>query len=130
MPEEAREAVIEAVAEALGDAYDCTRVWGAWSYGTMGPDDFVSVAGQADRLAEIADSAIAAYTRSLSSPAPVGAEPVAWGIFTDDGKPVAHPYTSRELADEYNGRELEGLGMVVRPLFLGAPAPAPAEENP
>jgi hypothetical protein len=34
--EELRQAVIEAVAGALGGcAYDCTRVWSAWSYGTM-----------------------------------------------------------------------------------------------
>jgi hypothetical protein len=60
--EEMREKVREAVAEAVGDAYDCTRVWSAWSYGTMGEDDFVPVADQADRIAEIADAAIAALT--------------------------------------------------------------------
>jgi hypothetical protein len=39
--EELRQAVIEAVAGALGGcAYDCTRVWSAWSYGTMSQDDF------------------------------------------------------------------------------------------
>src|SRR5690606_22729155 len=27
-----KEAIDEAVAAALGDAYDCTRVWSAWSY--------------------------------------------------------------------------------------------------
>lgn len=55
-----REAVITAVAEALGDAYDCLRVWSAWGCGTMGPDDFYLVAEDADRVSEIADAAIEA----------------------------------------------------------------------
>lgn len=53
--------VMDAVAEALGDAYDCSRVWQAWSYGTMGQDDFSLVAEDADRVAEIADAAITAF---------------------------------------------------------------------
>lgn len=52
--------VMDAIAEAIGDAYDCTRVWSAWGIGTMGPDDFQSVTGDASRVAEIADAAIAA----------------------------------------------------------------------
>lgn len=55
-----REAVIEAVAGALGDAYDCGRTWAAWGVGTMGPDDFSLVAEDDDRVAEIADAAMAA----------------------------------------------------------------------
>jgi hypothetical protein len=56
-----REAVHQAVAEALGSgAYDCLRVWEAWGVGTMGPDDFVPVAEDSDRVAEIADAAIEA----------------------------------------------------------------------
>ena len=66
-----REAVHQAVAEALGSgAYDCTRVWEAWSYGTMGSDDFVPVAEDGDRVAEIADAAIEAI-RAIPIPAPV-----------------------------------------------------------
>lgn len=60
VPDEVREKVMEAVAEALGEAYDCTRVWSAWSYDTMGPEDFVLVSNDSSRLAEIADAAIAA----------------------------------------------------------------------
>ncbi|MFY4037918.1 hypothetical protein ACOTJL_19410 [Achromobacter xylosoxidans] len=55
-----KEAVMDAIADALGDAYDCTRVWHAWSYGTMGPDDFALVAADPSRVAEIATAAIAA----------------------------------------------------------------------
>ena len=57
---EVRESVIEAIAEALGDAYDCTRVWSAWSYGTMSQDDFSLVAEDRSRLEEIADAAMLA----------------------------------------------------------------------
>ena len=60
--EELREAACNAVAEALGDAYDCTRVWSAWGYGTMGPDDFASVAEDDDRVAEIVDAVIGVLT--------------------------------------------------------------------
>jgi hypothetical protein len=69
-----REAVYQAVAEALGSgAYDCLRVWSAWSCGTMGPGDFVPVAEDSDRVAEIADAAIEAI-RAIPAPAlvPVG----------------------------------------------------------
>ena len=57
---EVRESVIEAIAEALGNAYDCTRVWSAWSYGTMSQDDFSLVAEDRSRLEEIADAAMIA----------------------------------------------------------------------
>ncbi len=56
-----RERVMEAIAEALGDgAYDCTRVWSAWGYGTMGSDDFRLIANDPARLHEIAEAAIQA----------------------------------------------------------------------
>ena len=60
--EEKRQAVCEAIAEALGEAYDCNRVWSAWSYGTMGPDDFSLVAEDDSRLAEITNAAIKVLT--------------------------------------------------------------------
>ena len=69
-----REAVHQAVAEALGSgAYDCQRVWEAWGVGTMGPDDFVPVAEDSDRVAEIADAAIEAI-QAIPQPAPQAGE--------------------------------------------------------
>jgi hypothetical protein len=56
LTDEQRDAVRTAIAESLGEAYDCTRVWSAWSYGTMGPDDFRLVAEDDARLDEIADA--------------------------------------------------------------------------
>ncbi|WP_175920345.1 hypothetical protein [Burkholderia pyrrocinia] len=53
-----RERVRHAVAEALGEAYDCMRVWSAWGVGTMAADDFRLVADDPERVAEIADAAI------------------------------------------------------------------------
>lgn len=55
-----KEAVMDAIADALGQAYDCTRVWEAWGVGTMSQDDFHLVTDDAGRLGEIADAAIAA----------------------------------------------------------------------
>jgi hypothetical protein len=52
-----REALIAALESELGDAYDCTRVWEAWSVGTMSEDDFSPVT---ERTPEIADAILAA----------------------------------------------------------------------
>jgi hypothetical protein len=52
--------VRDAIAETLGEAYDCTRVWSAWSYGTMSQDDFVMVASDEERLDELVSDALAA----------------------------------------------------------------------
>lgn len=68
--EELRQAVIDAVASALGDAYDCTRVWSAWSYGTMSQDDFSLITEDDSRLAEIADAAIGAMTANKQGEGP------------------------------------------------------------
>lgn len=53
-----RDHATDAVAEALGDAYDCTRVWNAWGYGTMSQDDFCLVTDDDSRLAEITEAAL------------------------------------------------------------------------
>ena|ERR1043165_4175616 len=58
LSDDLRDKVRDAVAAALGEAMDCTRVWSAWSYGTMGPNDFSVVANDDDRLEEIVDAAI------------------------------------------------------------------------
>ena len=54
------EKVDEAIRGALGDVYDCIRVWEAWSYGTMGPGDFSLVAEDSERVAEIRNAALGA----------------------------------------------------------------------
>ena len=71
VPEAVKERVVEAIAEALGDAKDCIRVWTAWGVGTMGPDDFLDVAGDPDRLDEIAEAAITAMLAAAPA-APAG----------------------------------------------------------
>lgn len=53
-----------AITEALGEAYDCIRVWSAWGYGTMGPDDFRLVAGDPGRVAEIRDAVLKALSEA------------------------------------------------------------------
>lgn len=55
---ELRVRVGEAIHTALGHAMDCTRVWEAWSFGTMTDADFVLVTDQEDRVDEIVSAAI------------------------------------------------------------------------
>lgn len=65
--DELRDRVMAGVAEALGgSAYDCTRVWSAWSCGTMGPDDFAVIAEDSDRVAEISEAVIGALSMALA----------------------------------------------------------------
>ena len=71
--DEHRDAVHKAIAEALGEAYDCQRVWQAWNVGTMGQDDFTLTAEDGDRVAEIADAAIEAF-RTFQASAPQAGE--------------------------------------------------------
>ena len=71
--DEHRDAVCTAIAESLGNAYDCQRVWSAWSHGTMGPDDFTLTAEDDDRVAEIADAVIEAF-RTVQVPVPRAGE--------------------------------------------------------
>src|ERR1700747_1694441 len=58
LPPELCEKVRDSVAEALGDAMDCTRVWNAWNVGTMTQDDFAEIVEDESRLLEIVDAAI------------------------------------------------------------------------
>lgn len=43
--------VVDLLTVELGDSYDCTRVWSAWDYGTMGEDDFEPVLDRIDAIA-------------------------------------------------------------------------------
>lgn len=56
-----RDRLIDLLSVELGDSYDCTRVWSAWGYGTMGEDDFELVA---NRVADMADGIIEALLAS------------------------------------------------------------------
>jgi hypothetical protein len=96
-----REAVHQAVAEALGGAYDCQRVWEAWGVGTMGPDDFVPVAEDSDRVAEIADAAIEAI-RAIPLPAPQAGE-VALAGDRRSAELLQLPHESCRLLGTKNG---------------------------
>lgn len=59
-----RELLAMAVAEALCDAYDCTRTWSAWGVGTMSQDDFSLVAEDPDRVSDLVDAMLAALART------------------------------------------------------------------
>ncbi|MDR5839371.1 hypothetical protein [Caballeronia sp. LZ034LL] len=67
LTDEQQQAVRDAIAEALGDAYDCMRVWNAWNVGTMSQDDFQRVADDDSRIEEIANAAITALSSALAT---------------------------------------------------------------
>lgn len=52
------DSIVDVTAEALGDAFDCTRQWEAWRYGTMSQNDFELISDNTDRLTEIATAVI------------------------------------------------------------------------
>ncbi|WP_285421716.1 hypothetical protein [Pseudomonas sp. efr-133-TYG-23] len=59
-----RDTLRDIIARAIGgDTYDCTRVWRAWSVGTMSDDDFLPVVDQEARLYEITDACLEEFTR-------------------------------------------------------------------
>ncbi|WP_156367178.1 hypothetical protein, partial [Novosphingobium sp. KN65.2] len=43
--------VADVIAAELSCTYDCSRVWEAWSYGTMGPNDFEPASERAEEIA-------------------------------------------------------------------------------
>lgn len=65
LPQLTQDKLVEAVAEALGDAYDCIRAWRARGIGSMGPDDFLRVADDSDRVAAIVNAALDALRPEL-----------------------------------------------------------------
>lgn len=62
MNEKLKEAVTEAIREAMGGALDCGRAWSAWGVGTMSEDDFSLVADDSERVEEIADAVLGALS--------------------------------------------------------------------
>jgi hypothetical protein len=58
VPTISRDALIEKIAEGLRDTWHCTRVWEAWSVGTMSEEDFSPV-DESDTPAELADAILA-----------------------------------------------------------------------
>lgn len=58
------DAVRDAIAEAIGVcAYDCTRVWEAWSFRTMTSDDFDPIVECEERIVEITQAAMEAVKK-------------------------------------------------------------------
>ncbi len=59
MDSDLREKIKQVLASQLEGSYDCRRVWGAWSVGTMRKDDFTEIGSDDDRLDEILDAVMA-----------------------------------------------------------------------
>lgn len=54
--EDQKSRIRDELQQTLGDSYDCTRAWCAWSYGTMTEDDFIHIAEDYDRIEEITEA--------------------------------------------------------------------------
>lgn len=59
--------IIDILQNEIIDIYSCTRVWSAWSYGTMSLDDFVPVNEDEEVLNEIADQILDLKNISIDS---------------------------------------------------------------
>jgi hypothetical protein len=65
-------AALDALAAAVGDTYVCTRVWEAWSVGTMSQDDFTPLAETPELLHDILGEVLAALgVRTTVPPIPL-----------------------------------------------------------
>ncbi len=60
-PGDLPQSVLDMTAAVLGDAMVCTRTWQAWSYGTMGPDDFHNIGSDENWVNDVAQAVIAAW---------------------------------------------------------------------
>lgn len=103
-----RESVCSAVSEALGEAYDCLRVWSVWGCGTMCSDDFRLVAEDETRVAEIADAAITALHAAPAAP-PEGCVYVSQELLADYNAMKRAQSTSDTTARERMAREMPWL---------------------
>ncbi len=95
-----------AICEALGEAYDCLRVWEAWGCGTMRPDDFILVADDSDRVVEIREAVLLAANGLIEGAEPLKAEPVpveAIGRLLTEAmdKAVENGASSVSMPDDY-----------------------------
>ncbi|CAA2366827.1 hypothetical protein [Xanthomonas phage Olaya] len=108
MNEKLKEAISEAIREALGGALDCTRVWSAWGVGTMSEDDFSPVADDSERVGEIADAVMAVLTtRKLVCETCSG-----WGMI--GGPSFYAPDEGGEPCPDCNARQAVDLGRLER----------------
>lgn len=70
MTDKARETISNIVAGNLGDVYCCTRVWEAWSVGTMSQSDFHLAAEDDDVPLDMADAILAALPAIIADMVP------------------------------------------------------------
>lgn len=106
-----RDAIHDALASELSCAYDCTRVWEAWSVGTMSQDDFEPITERLDEITETVLNAIAIESGAqATAPAPTGEAQAddAPTYTTEPGESTAG-IALRELGDERRWREIVAL---------------------
>lgn len=95
-PQTTLDRVRDAVAEALGDAYHCTRDWSAWSYGTMSQDDFMLAWEDEDFVQEMARAVVTAAQPVVATVSELDALPAGTVVLDERGRawtafwPVTH----------------------------------------
>ena len=115
-----RASLIDLIEDNLHAVYHCTRVWAAWSVGTMSEDDFHEARGT-ELAPDLADAIIAKFVASPEA-APAAMDVVWSGWACQYPGKLPRLYGAKEIAelncDEENGDQL---------LFLtAAPAATPA----
>lgn len=65
-----KDKLVDIIIDHLHCTYHCTRVWSAWSYGTMGEDDFEEV-NESDTPDHLADAIIGLQSRENAAAATI-----------------------------------------------------------
>lgn len=81
-----REKIADHLKAEFGDTYDCTRVWEAWSVGTMTDEDFEPVTDRLDSIVLDLMTIIERHAAALRAE-------------RDEAQPVAWPIEARRLLD-------------------------------
>ncbi len=100
IPADLEELIAEHLGGELGDSYDCTRVWEAWSVGTMSEEDFEPVR---ERLGDLA----AGLAARIAPFAILGGEPAQASGIGQEPQPVPGVYSEAQgLSELLDGEPL------------------------
>lgn len=116
MTDKAREMIADIVADNLGDTYCCTRVWEAWSVGTMSQSDFHPAADDEDVTFDMADAILAVLPEIIQQNPSIIADMVEPLYFAKSHMPewdgdfhtVPTKFTIRGIGDETYRLKYEG----------------------
>lgn len=127
---EIRTVLRDSLASGLTLAYGCSRVWSAWSVGTMSQDDFYPASECDDLLDELCDLAIAALRPDLAAPAAAnGTMPELPEIQMDHLNVLAQHYTADQMRAYGQTCHAMGRGAAVHEYIESGTFKQPAPAN-